>query len=71
MPDETTIEDLRAELERQREEQEARHQALLDHLARDGRPMTQADASRTMRDGYAAEAERRVREAAEGEGDES
>jgi hypothetical protein len=68
MADETTIEDLRAELERQREEQAARHQALLDHLTRDGRPMTQADASRTMRAGYAAEAERREQE---GEGDES
>jgi hypothetical protein len=67
MADETTIEDLRAELDRQREGQEARHKALLDHLT-ERRPLTQARASRTMEAGYAAEAERREQDAA-GEGD--
>ncbi len=62
MPD-LTIEELRTELDRQREEQEARHQALLDHLSRDDRPLTQAEVNRTMANGYAAEADRRSREA--------
>ena len=42
MPD-TTIEDLRQALDRQREEQEARHQALLDQLRTPARPRNAAE----------------------------
>jgi regulator of protease activity HflC (stomatin/prohibitin superfamily) len=64
------IDDLRAELDRQRAEQERRHQALLSELQRrDARPPSAADARATIRNGYAqSEAEREAAKVADGEG---
>ncbi|HMH48513.1 MAG TPA: hypothetical protein VK538_12470 [Solirubrobacteraceae bacterium] len=62
MPD-LTIEELREELGRERAEQEARHQALLDQLSRESNPPSavqqEKENRRLMSDGYAAAAAER------------
>jgi hypothetical protein len=73
MSDDETLTKLEAALEKQREDDERRHQALLDKLTeRNGgaKQMSQADASRTMANGYAqTAAEREARKAAARGGD--
>jgi hypothetical protein len=71
MADDDTLKALREQLEKQRADEERRHQVLLAKLAeRDDRPMSQAQASATMRNGYAqSEAEREAAKAGDdGEG---
>jgi hypothetical protein len=63
-----TIQLLRDELERQRQESEARHQALIHELQRQREdtqePLTAADARETLRSGYGqSAAEREARKA--------
>jgi hypothetical protein len=53
MPDDETIEALRAELARRDQVEAERHQALLDAVAnREGTQFTEAQARQAMRDGY-------------------
>ena len=61
MSDDKALEALRAELARQEEENQRRHQALVDKLAEQqaARPMSAASVARTMANGFAQSAAER------------
>jgi hypothetical protein len=70
MTDDSALTALREEIERQRQVADERHQALVSELRRQGRPLTQSQASATMRSGYEqSEAAREASQQGEGGGE--